>query len=332
MTAATQPFDQRLRIAVSGARRGASIVFVVMGLLFAGLLSFYMQPLRLLHNVTPSLREGVGFYVYDSTKVRHIARGDIIVFNYLAPDWITQMGWPVKDRDIHIKRVYGLPGDTIQTTDAGEVRVCASDGGFCSNFQRLREDSKGQKLRWIDLPAVIPDDAYFVAGEHWFSLDSRYHGVVQAHALLGTVVKTYTTPVSTEELTGANRRGDDPPVIPDVESLRDPPQQTGRALSPPGGEALPSRTAGHSSIEGQHAAFDVAVFTRLFTHSASTHSLSTLHSASPGAPRTGEASSHSHASVHSRGPQGRVPANDSAVSLSLPLTPHIEADSPRAHS
>jgi signal peptidase I len=196
---------QRLAVAAVGVRAGVRWSLLVMGGAFAAILAYDMQPLRILHNVTPSLRDGIGFYVYDSSAVRDVHRGDIVAFSYAAPDWVMHMSWPNREREVFIKHVYGLPGDRIEALATGDVRVCAADGSGCSTFQRLVTDSKGKAMTWAPLPEVIPHDEYFMAGEHYASLDSRYLGPVQRHAFLGKVVHVYATPIAAEELSGANR-------------------------------------------------------------------------------------------------------------------------------
>lgn len=85
-------------------------------------------------------------------------RGDIIIFKY-----------PVDEEEIYIKRVIGLPGETIEIKKA-KVYINGSD-------EPLREDYL--KEEWVvacdGLKLEIPEDCYFVMGDNRNnSADGRY--------------------------------------------------------------------------------------------------------------------------------------------------------------
>lgn len=81
-------------------------------------------------------------------------RGEVILFQY--PDDETQL---------FIKRIIGVPGDTIEIVD-GSVYV---------NAQRLEEPYLREKPAGDFGPYHVPEDAYFVMGDNRNdSLDSRY--------------------------------------------------------------------------------------------------------------------------------------------------------------
>ncbi|MCR4689743.1 MAG: signal peptidase I [Lachnospiraceae bacterium] len=98
----------------------------------------------------------VGFrlaYLGDGPK-----RGDIIMFRY-----------PVDESEIFIKRVIGLPGETI-SIEKGKVYIDGSDTPLKEEY--LKED-------WIvandGLTLQIPEDCYFCMGDNRnSSADSRY--------------------------------------------------------------------------------------------------------------------------------------------------------------
>jgi signal peptidase I len=116
--------------------------------------------------------------------VRDITRGDIVVFKY-----------PVEpDRDF-IKRVIGLPGDTIELR-AKKVYV---------NGQPLDEpyvhflttSSEGSEVTSIDVrerygPVTVPSGQYFVMGDNRDnSQDSRYWGYLPRGYVKGKAMMIY---------------------------------------------------------------------------------------------------------------------------------------------
>lgn len=98
-------------------------------------------------------------------------RGDIIVFRY-----------PQDPRKIYVKRVVGLPGETVSIRD-GVVMV---DG------RRLPEEYVA-RLPHDDYPSTrIPDNHYFVLGDNRdFSSDSRVWGTVPRENVEGKIWLRY---------------------------------------------------------------------------------------------------------------------------------------------
>ena len=102
-----------------------------------------------------------------------IERGDMVVF------WFP--GDPTKS---YIKRVIGLPGDTIEVDD-GTVRV---------NGQALQEDYilDEYRDRMSMSPFKIGPEEYFVLGDHRSSSnDSRSWGAVPRNYIYGKAVFVY---------------------------------------------------------------------------------------------------------------------------------------------
>jgi signal peptidase I len=102
-----------------------------------------------------------------------IERGDTVVF------W-----WPPDPAKSYIKRVIGLPGDTVRI-DAGQVIV---------NGLRLVEDYVPEEYRdrvsWG--PERVPPNSYFVLGDHRMSSsDSRTWGFVNRKDIYGKAVFVY---------------------------------------------------------------------------------------------------------------------------------------------
>ena len=71
-----------------------------------------------------------------------------------------------------IKRVIGLPGETIDINDDGTIII---------NDKALEEEYLNNKVKGdveINLPYKIPENSYFVLGDNRAdSLDSRYNSI-----------------------------------------------------------------------------------------------------------------------------------------------------------
>jgi signal peptidase I len=108
-------------------------------------------------------------------QTRNPARGDIIIFEY-----------PQNERMDFIKRVIGLPGDSIEIWN-NEVYV---------NGNKLEEPyavyrEAGRSLKPFG-PVVVPEDEYFVLGDNRDnSNDSRYWGTVKRHKIRGKAIFIY---------------------------------------------------------------------------------------------------------------------------------------------
>ena len=76
-------------------------------------------------------------------------RGDIILFEY-----------PVDEKQIYIKRVIGLPGETVEIRD-GHVYIDGSD-------EPLQEDYLKEEWTWENdgYTFVVPEGCYFVMGDN----------------------------------------------------------------------------------------------------------------------------------------------------------------------
>jgi signal peptidase I len=122
----------------------------------------------------------------DQTMVRFRSpqRGDIIVFKY-----------PKDERKDFIKRVIGVPGDTVEVRDK-EVYL---NGKRIDEPYVVHDKTAGSK------PAVIPDrddfgpvsipaDSYFVMGDNRdHSLDSRFWGPVSLNKIKGVASMIYAS-------------------------------------------------------------------------------------------------------------------------------------------
>ena len=104
-------------------------------------------------------------------------RGDIIIFNY-----------PVDESEIYIKRVIGLPGETLEIRDA-KVYINHSDTPLAEPY--LKEN-------WVamndGLTYEIPEECYFVMGDNRNnSYDGRYwtNTYVKKSKILGKAIFRY---------------------------------------------------------------------------------------------------------------------------------------------
>lgn len=90
-------------------------------------------------------------YLFDDPK-----RYDVVIFRY-----------PDNEEQLFIKRVIGLPGETVEITD-GKVYIDGSDVPLDDSF--TPETPRGDYG-----PYVVPDGSYFMLGDNReFSKDSRF--------------------------------------------------------------------------------------------------------------------------------------------------------------
>jgi signal peptidase I len=111
-----------------------------------------------------------------------IQRGDIIVFRFPEDE----------DKDF-IKRVIGLPGDTIQIRNK-VVHVNGTPLEDNAFTQRIDPGVIDGHINPRDNfgPVTVPDDAYFVMGDNRDqSLDSRFWGYVRTEKVRGKAFRIY---------------------------------------------------------------------------------------------------------------------------------------------
>lgn len=139
------------------------------------IITFLYQPVRVEGtSMLPRLEDHDRLFI--NKFVYHIAsihRGDVVVFHY-----------PRDPEKSYIKRVIALPGDRLRI-DHGQVFV---------NGKALTENYVPEMYRDTRSYAntVIPDDCYFVMGDHRsISSDSREFGVVERDLIYGKAVFVY---------------------------------------------------------------------------------------------------------------------------------------------
>jgi signal peptidase I len=128
---------------------------------------------KTLHGCTPGCDDDRVLVDKLSYKLHGIHRHDIVVFQATG-DWIPVVG----GREDVIKRVIGLPGDTVQCCDAqGRVMV----NGVSQNEPYVFEDN-----HYVFGPIVVPKGQLFVMGDHRSdSSDSRYNGTIPESSVIG---------------------------------------------------------------------------------------------------------------------------------------------------
>ena len=166
------PRRWRLAFALGWVR---DLVFSI--LIAVVLIVFIYQPVKVEGtSMMPALADQERIFINKFTYrfgLGGIERGDMVVFWY-----------PLDSSKSYIKRVVGLPGDTVEI-DAGQVIV---------NNGRLREDYVPEDFRDRQSmsPRTVPPGHYFVLGDHRSSSnDSRAWGPVERKYIYGEAVFVY---------------------------------------------------------------------------------------------------------------------------------------------
>jgi signal peptidase I len=115
--------------------------------------------------------------------LRDPRRGELVVFHVPDRARVACSG----AGGIFVKRLIGLPGDTVSMDTEGVVRI---DG------KRLSEPYvKPDRIGGIDGTWKVPKGRYFFMGDNRrSSCDSRQWGSVPRHSLIGPLVMTYWPP------------------------------------------------------------------------------------------------------------------------------------------
>lgn len=108
-------------------------------------------------------------------RLKEPQRGDIVVFKS-----------PMNKKEYFLKRVIGLPGETVKIRD-GQVMIYNEEmpDGFV-----LKESYLAAGLKTLpDASAALGDNKFFVLGDNRFSsLDSRMVGPIDGSTLIGRVI------------------------------------------------------------------------------------------------------------------------------------------------
>ncbi len=116
------------------------------------------------------------YLIIDELSYRfHVpSRGDIVVFRY-----------PNDPKQFFIKRIIGLPSETIEIT-GGHIKIfnSQSPNGFLLNEDAYLDQDFTAMTRTVTLKS----DEYYVMGDNRIaSLDSRYFGPIKSSAIVGRV-------------------------------------------------------------------------------------------------------------------------------------------------
>lgn len=112
-------------------------------------------------------------------KTKDPERFDIVIFRY-----------PDDESRLFIKRVIGLPGDTIDIRD-GDVYINGSETPLPDDYC-AEEDSTD--TGYLTFPITVPEDSYFMLGDNrLYSKDSRYwnNTFVKEDKILGKAFLRY---------------------------------------------------------------------------------------------------------------------------------------------
>ncbi len=109
-----------------------------------------------------------------SYRFKEPQRGEVIVFYY-----------PEDVRFRHIKRIVGLPGETISITN-DKIEVIDTDGNIFEIDESEYLPFNITKLGEVEL--VLPEDSFFVMGDNrGASFDSRKWGYLPEEYIIGKV-------------------------------------------------------------------------------------------------------------------------------------------------
>ncbi len=130
------------------------------------------------HSMFPALRDGQHVAARRLTQdSQQVNRGSLVVFRH-----------PIRRDTFHIKRVVGLPAESISLRDgstfANGLRL---DEPYCSVSGEVTGGTQGE---WL-----MDDDEYFLMGDNRSdSEDSRRYGPVGCHLMAGVVWLRYWPP------------------------------------------------------------------------------------------------------------------------------------------
>lgn len=131
-------------------------------------------------------------------RLNNPERGDLIIFK-----------WPKDESKIFLKRIIGIPGDTIQiVNDAVYVnqkkldlkflkKITLEPGGEADEYRETDGNSSYRILNLVNMtsnygPVTVPAGEYFVLGDNRNnSDDSRYWGMVKRDQIYGKPVFIY---------------------------------------------------------------------------------------------------------------------------------------------
>lgn len=150
-------------------------VFILAMVIVVPIRYFLFQPFIVKgDSMLPNFNSG-DYLIVDEISYRFSEpeRGDVVVFRY-----------PKDPTQRFIKRIIGLPGETIEIKD-GKITITQTDGSQII----LDEDrylSEEQQITSGSVQMAVPDNEYFVLGDNRaYSSDSRFWGLLPRKDLIG---------------------------------------------------------------------------------------------------------------------------------------------------
>ncbi|MBC7073886.1 signal peptidase I [Candidatus Parcubacteria bacterium] len=136
---------------------------------------FIFQPFIVKGNsMEPNFKTGNYLIIDEITyRFRNPKRGEIVVFKY-----------PGNEAQKYIKRVIGLPGETVEIFD-GKIKITNEKGSFYLDESSYLRQSQ----TFGELKITLGEDEYFVLGDNRLSsYDSRMFGPVKRKEIIGRVI------------------------------------------------------------------------------------------------------------------------------------------------
>lgn len=127
-------------------------------------------------SMVPTFQNGQYLIVDElSYRLDNISRGDVVVFHY-----------PKDTKKYYIKRMIGLPGETVTINDKGiMISNSSNPDGFILSEPYISSTPPHQD----PIKVTLKEDEYFVLGDNRpFSSDSRYWGTVPKKDLVGRAI------------------------------------------------------------------------------------------------------------------------------------------------
>ncbi|MDQ7849797.1 MAG: signal peptidase I [Armatimonadota bacterium] len=170
--AASHPWWRRARATVVETAKTLLIAFLLAQLIMVSVAqAFQVEQYSMEPTLLPHDRVLVSKFIY---RLREPARGDVIVLRY-----------PRNPERNYIKRVIGLPGETI----------AIRQGTLYVNGQPIREDYLNGETVGDFGPVTVPLDSVFVMGDNRNnSEDSRAFGPLKRTLIVGQAILIYWPP------------------------------------------------------------------------------------------------------------------------------------------
>jgi signal peptidase I len=144
-------------------------------------------------SMAPTLQPGDRLAVLTTGPARKLTRGEIVVFK--APFRALPGGgerpawWELAEAPLFVKRIVGLPGDTVAVVPAHGVLV---------NGVRLAEPYVAEHARYAWGPERIPAGRVCVLGDNRNdSFDSHHWGLLPIDAIVGRPAAVFWPPART---------------------------------------------------------------------------------------------------------------------------------------